>query len=101
MPFTGTVAQRITLHRAGPRCREPPAVELEHLSGRDEVGVTRVIVGEIVTREGAVSELGFVLNRDVRLDPVSTKYRCHSFCHLEMSLFGGRGWAAGGRGAPA
>ena len=29
---------------------------------------------------------------------VSTKYRCHSLCHLEMSL---QGWAAGGRGAPA
>jgi maleate cis-trans isomerase len=30
---------------------------------------------------------------------VSTKYRCHSFCHLEMSLRLGR--AAGGRAAPA
>jgi hypothetical protein len=31
---------------------------------------------------------------------VSTKYRCHSFCHLEMSLLGGWGRTAGGRGAP-
>jgi len=32
---------------------------------------------------------------------VSTKYRCHSPCHLEMSLLGGWGRAVGGRGAPA
>jgi hypothetical protein len=31
---------------------------------------------------------------------VSTKYRCHFFCHLEMSLLGGWGRTAGGRGAP-
>jgi len=32
---------------------------------------------------------------------VSTKYRCHRVCHLQMSLLGGRGRASGGRGAPA
>ena len=31
---------------------------------------------------------------------VSTKYRCHLLCHLQMSLLGGWGRAAGGRGAP-
>ena len=32
---------------------------------------------------------------------VSTKYRCHCFCHLEMSPLGGWVRTAGGRGAPA
>jgi hypothetical protein len=31
---------------------------------------------------------------------LSTKYRCHRLCHLQISLLGGRGRAAGGRRAP-
>jgi hypothetical protein len=56
-----------------------------------------------VSRKG-VSEnlhLVFLARQGAAVSSVSTKYRCHHLCHLEMSLPSGVGRrAAGGRGAP-
>jgi hypothetical protein len=41
---------------------------LEGFPGRAAVGVSGVVVGEIVAREGTVSALGFVEHWDMRLD---------------------------------
>src|SRR5271170_2139703 len=38
-------------------------------------------------------------HRDGQVVAVSTKYRCHRLCHLQMSLLSGRGRGADGRGA--
>ena len=40
----------------------------EFLPGRADVAVAFVVIGEVVTREGAVGMLGFVEHWDVRLD---------------------------------
>ena len=42
---------------------------LEGFARRAAVGVSGVIVGEVVAREGAVGALGFVEHRNVQLDP--------------------------------
>src|ERR1700687_4886862 len=41
----------------------------EFLPGRAEIAIALLIVGEVVTREGAIGALRFVEHRDVRLDP--------------------------------
>src|SRR5947208_666077 len=65
------VAARWNSSRApfGPRNRSLPAIVLERLPGGASVGVTGVVVSEVLAREGAVGALGFVEHRDVRLDP--------------------------------
>ena len=47
---------------------KPASIVLEGFPGRAAVGVSGVIVGEVVAREGAIGALGFVEHRDVRLD---------------------------------
>src|ERR1700683_3985536 len=41
----------------------------ELLSGRADIAVAFALIGEVVTREGAVDALGFVEHWNVRLDP--------------------------------
>src|SRR5437763_11400051 len=41
----------------------------EFLPGGAEIAIALLIVGEVVTREGAIGALRFVEHRDVRLDP--------------------------------
>src|SRR5439155_17155093 len=41
----------------------------EILSGRADIAVALVVLGEVVARVGAVGALGFVEHRNVRLDP--------------------------------
>jgi hypothetical protein len=67
--LAGTIANRVVLDRAASRHRERSAIAPEGLCGRTAVGVTGLIVAEIIAREGAVAALRFVVNRDVRLDP--------------------------------
>src|SRR5665213_3972966 len=57
------VADQIVSRHAGSRRDERSAIVLEKLSCRAEVGVAGVVVGEVLTREGAVSALGLVEHR--------------------------------------
>jgi hypothetical protein len=52
----GPVAEQIVFRHTGPRRGEPPAIVLEDLAGRAAVGVTGVVVGEVLARESAVGE---------------------------------------------
>jgi len=47
---------------------KPASIVLEGFPGRAAVGVSGVVVGEIVAREATVSALGFVEHWDMRLD---------------------------------
>src|SRR5271155_5230291 len=42
----------------------------EFLAGRADIAVAFVVIGKVVTREGAVGALGFVEHRNVWLDPL-------------------------------
>jgi hypothetical protein len=55
--LAGAVAQRVVPHHANPWPSELP-VALKGLSGRTAVGVTRVVVDEVLAREGVVRALG-------------------------------------------
>jgi hypothetical protein len=64
----GPVTEQVVLRQAGPRRCEPPTIVLEDLSGWAAIGVTGVVVDEVLAREGAVTALGFVEHWDVRFD---------------------------------
>ena len=66
--LAGAIARRVVFHHAGSWHAELPAVTPKDLSCRTAIGVSEVIVGEVVAREGAVRALRFVEDRNVRLD---------------------------------
>jgi hypothetical protein len=42
----------------------------ELLPGGTDVAVSLVVISKVIAREGAIAAVGFVEDRDVRLDPV-------------------------------
>src|SRR5580693_5819740 len=67
--LAGAIEQRVVFRHANSWRDEWATVLSQLLSGRADIGVAFLVIGEVNAREGPVGALRLVEHRDVRLDP--------------------------------